>query len=404
MILSDISIKRPVFTAMVMIGLMTLGLLAARSIGVDLFPDVSFPVVTVTTVYPGAGPEEIEQQVTKKVEEAVSAVNGVDKVLSYSRDSVSQVVVQFKLEADVKTANSDVRDKVAAIRGQFPTSVKDPVIQRFDPTAAAILTYTVSSARNAAETRRLAEDLVKPAFEAIDGVAAVTVSGGLEREVHVYIEPSKLEELGLALAQVAQQVGAEGFDLPAGRLSANGTELTVKTEGRYRTLDELRNLVVGTLVGGGQVRLSDVARIEDGFKEVRTTTRLDGRDAVTLQIQKAGGTNTVAIADGVYKAAEKLEKTLPSDVKLAKAIDASSYIRKNVHDVREDIIFGGLMAVLVIFLFMLDWRSTFISSLSLPTSVITTFLVMKYLGFTFNMMSLLALSLSIGLLIDDAVV
>jgi len=404
MFLSDTSIKRPVFTAMVMIGLMTLGLLATRSIGVDLFPDVSFPIVTVTTIYPGAGPEEVEKQVTRKVEEAVSAVNGVDKVMSYSRDSVSQVVVQFKLEADVKTANSDVRDKVASVRGQLPTGVRDPIIQRFDPTSTAILTYTISSGRNAAETRRIAEDLVKPALETVDGVATVSIVGGLEREVHVFLEPARLDEMGLTIGQVAQQVGMEGFDLPAGRIEAGKAELNVKTEGRYRSLQELGDLVVATLVGGGQVRLRDVARIEDGFKEVRTATRLDGRDAVTIQIQKAGGTNTVAIADAVYKVVARLEKTLPADVKLAKALDSSSFIRRNIHDVSYDIVFGGLMAVLVIFLFMLDWRSTFISSLSLPTSVVTTFLVMWWMGFTFNMMSLLALSLSIGLLIDDAVV
>jgi hydrophobe/amphiphile efflux-1 (HAE1) family protein len=404
MFLSDVSIKRPVFTAMVMVGLMTLGLLATRNIGVDLFPDVSFPVLTVTTIYPGAGPEEIEQQVTKRIEEAVSAVNGVDKVMSYSRDSVSQVIVQFKLEADVKTANSDVRDKVAAARGQLPTGIREPVIQRFDPTASAILTYTVASSRNSAETRRIAEDKIKPVLEAIDGVASVSVVGGLEREVHVYVDPQRLDELGLSLGQVAQQVGMEGFDLPGGRITSGGSELTIKTEGRYRSLDELKDLVVGTVVTGGQIKLKDVARVEDGFKEVRTATRLDGKDAVTLQIQKAGGTNTVAIADQVYKAIAKLEQSLPKDVRLNKAIDTSEFIRKNIHDVREDIVFGGLMAVLVIFLFMLDWRSTFISSLSLPTSVVTTFLAMWWMGFTFNMMSLLALSLSIGLLIDDAVV
>lgn len=404
MFLSDVSIKRPVFTVMVMVGLMTLGILATRTIGVDLFPDVSFPIVTVTTIYPGAGPEEIEKQVTKKMEEAVSAVNGVDKVMSYSRDSVSQVIVQFKLEADVKTANSDVRDRVAAARGLLPAAAKDPVIQRFDPSAAAILTYTVSSGRNAAETRRLAEELIKPLIEAVDGVATVLVLGGLEREVHVFIDPARLDELGLSLGQVAQQVGMEGFDLPAGRITSAGRELNVKTEGRYRSVEELGSLVVATMASGGQVHLRDVARIEDGFKEVRTSTRLDGRDAVTLQVQKQGGTNTVAIADGVYKVIDKLEKTLPADVKLVKAMDGSTYIRKNIDDVSHDIVFGGLMAVLVIFLFMLDWRSTFIASLSLPTSVVTTFLVMSLLHFTFNMMSLLALSLSIGLLIDDAVV
>jgi len=199
MFLSDVSIKRPVFTTMVMIGLMTLGLLGARNLGVDLFPDISFPIVSVVTVYPGAGPEEVEQLVTKQIEEAVSSVNGVDEVRSYSRDSVSTIIVQFKLEADLKAAGTDVRDKVASIRSRLPKDIKDPLIQRLDPTALPILTYAVSSNHDSAETRRLVEDVIKPKLEAIDGVAAVNVLGGLEREVHVFVDRNRLESLGLSL-------------------------------------------------------------------------------------------------------------------------------------------------------------------------------------------------------------
>ncbi len=404
MFLSEISIRRPVFTVMVTVALMTLGFMAARSLGVDLFPDVSFPIITVVTPYPGAGPEEVEQLVTKQVEEQVSSINGVDEVRSYSRDSVSTVVIQFKLEADIKQAANDVRDKVAAIRGKLPRDIKDPIVQRVDPTAAPVLTYAISSSRDAAETRRLAEDVLKPRLEAVDGVAAVNVVGGLEREIHVYADRHQIEAQGLSLAGLAQQLGADSFDLPAGRINAGKTELSVKTLGRFRDVDELRSMAVATAANGSQVRLGDVARVEDGYAEARVRARVDGRDAVALEVQKQGGSNTIQIADSVYKALAEARPALPADVKIATVMDQSSFIRRNVHSVKEAILFGGAMAILVIFLFMLDWRSTLISSLALPTSVVTTFFFMWWFGFTFNMMTLMALSLAIGLLIDDAVV
>ena len=278
MILSDVSIKRPVFTVMVTIGLMTLGLLATQKLSVDLFPDISFPVVVVTSVYPGAGPEEVEQIVSKPVEEVVSSVNGVDEVRSYSRDSVSIVIAQFKLEADIKTAATDVRDKVSAIRSRLPKDLRDPVIQRMDPTSVPILTYAVASRRDLAEVRRLVEDVVKPRIEAVDGVAAVNVVGGREREVHVYVNRARLESLGLTLSQVAQQLGMESFDLPGGRVTTGTSELMVKTQGRFRSLEELAGLVVASLPNGAQVHLSEVARVEDGYKEQRTLTSTPPRN------------------------------------------------------------------------------------------------------------------------------
>ena len=210
--------------------------------------------------------------------------------------------------------------------------------------------------------------------------------------VHVYVDRSRVESLGLSLLGLAQQLGAEGFDLPGGRVSAGAAELTVRTSGRYRSLEELGSVVVASLANGSQVRLVDVARIEDGFKDARTRSRLDGKDAVTLDVQKQGGANTVATADAVYRKVAELERSLPKDATVSDAVDSSIFIRRNARDVTEAIVFGGAMAILVIFLFMLDWRSTLISSLALPTSVVTTFLVMKWLGFTFNIMSLMGLA------------
>lgn len=404
MFISDISIRRPVFSAMVVIALMSLGLISTGRIGVDLFPDVAFPIIVTTTVYPGAGPEEVEREVSKPIEEVLSSLNGVDKVKSYSRDSVSIVVVEFSLETDVKAAAADVRERIAALRGDLPKDIRDPLIQRFDPASLPIVTYVVSSDLNPAETRRIAEDDIKPLLESVAGVAAVTVTGGLEREAKVLVHRDRLEAAGMSLSQLAHELGMGGFDLPAGRVETTTTELNVKTEGRYRSIEELRDSVIVSAVDGSQVRLGDVADVIDGHKDVRTRTFLDGKEAVSLDVRKQAGTNTVAIADGVFKRVAELEKKLPQGMKLVKAIDSSTSIRRNIDDVKHEIIFGGLMAVLVVFLFMLDWRSTVITSLSLPTSVLTTFLFMWYMGFTFNMMSLLALSLSIGLLIDDAVV
>ncbi len=404
MFLSDISIKRPVFTTMVMLCLMMLGIIGGRSIGVDLFPDISFPVVSVVTVYKGAGPAEVERLVTKIVEEAVSSINGVDEVRSYSRDSYSTVVIQFKLETNIKAAATDVRDKISAVMAKLPPEIDQPVIQRLDLTSLPILSYAVSSSRNSAETRRILEDKIKPKIEAVDGVAAVNVLGGLEREVHIHVDRLAAESLGLSLDQLSNQVASAGADIPAGKLYLSGRDLAVKTSGRYESIDDLSRLVVAAHENGSQVSLSDISTIKDSYKDEKVITRLNGVDAVTFEVQKQGGSNTVAIANAVYKELEQIKSSLPPDIEIVNVVDSSTFIRRNINDVTEALIYGGLMAILVIFIFMLDWRSTLISSLALPTSVITTFFVMWYLDFTFNMMSLLGLSLAIGLLIDDAVV
>ncbi len=403
MFLSDISINRPVFTTMVVLCLMMLGLLGGRDLGVDLFPDISFPIVSVTTVYKGAGPEEVER-VSKQIEEVVSSINGVDEIRSFSRDSHSTVIIQFTLDTDIKAAATDVRDRISGISGKLPQDIEQPIIQRVDPTALPILTYAVSSSRDSAETRRIIEDKIKPKVEAVNGVAAVNVVGGLEKEIHVHVDRRLAESLGLSLDQIANEISSAGMDVPAGKLFLKDQDLSVKTSARYENLTALSHLVIGSHPNGSQVLLSDVANIEAGYKEDKTITKLNGVDAVTFEVQKQGGSNTVAIADGVYKVLTELKTALPPDIQIIKVVDNSTFIRNNIAEVTEALLYGGLMAILVIFIFMLDWRSTLISSLALPTSVVTTFFIMWCLNFTFNLMSLLGLSLAIGLLIDDAVV
>jgi len=403
MLISDIAIRRPVFTTMVTSGLMVLGLIAFSRLGVDLFPDIAFPIVVVSVPYPGAGPEEVETLVTRPVEDAVASVANLDEMHSYSRDSLSLMILQFKLEADIRIAVSDVRDKVAAVRAVLPRDVRDPIVNRFDPTAMPVLSYAVSSPGGSLETRRIAEDLIKPAIERVQGVAGANVYGGSEREIRVELDAQKLEAAGLSPSQVGQMLAAEGIDVPAGHMVQPGRETGIRTTGRFQSVDDLGDVVL-VAMGSTQVRLRDVAAVRDTVKEKRTLTRVDGVDSVSFDVVKQAGTNTVDICDKVFKVVAELEKTLPAGTKISMLLDSSSFIRMNMEDLKHSIVYGGAMAILVIFLFMLDWRSTFISALALPTSIVTTFFAMWMFGFTLNMISLMGLSLAIGLLIDDAVV
>lgn len=402
--LSNVSIDRPVFTSMCAIAVLVLGGLALTRLGVDLFPDVSFPIVTVVTPYPGAGPEEVESQVTRRIEEAVSSINGVDEVRSYSRDSSSFVLVLFDLDSDVNQAAADVRDRVAMIRGQLPRDVLDPIVSRIDPTAIPVVTYAVSSPRSSLETRRFVEDVVRPALERVPGVGSVGVTGGDVREIRVELDKSKLEAQGITVAQVAHAVGSESFDLPAGRVTVGAREISLKAVGRFKTPDEVGDVVLLATPGGTQIRVRDVGQVVDGVVEERTRTRVNGENAILLEVQKQGGTNTVAIADDVAAELDQLRERLPEDVKISLVIDGSRFIRNNMNQLRTALIEGAIFAILVIFIFMLDWRSTFISALALPTSIIASFFVMWQLGYTLNIMTMLGLSLAIGLLIDDSVV
>jgi hydrophobe/amphiphile efflux-1 (HAE1) family protein len=400
--ISETSIKRPVFATMVIVSFMVLGIVSMTRLGIDLFPEVNFPFVNITTVYPGASPEEVETLVTRPIEDAVAGINGVKRVQSSSTEGVSQVGLELKLEIDPQEAAAEVREKVAAIRRRLPDAIEDPTIVRFDVAALPIMNFAVSSHLPSDKTRLMVEDDLKPLIEQVDGVASVEVNGGQVREIHVDLDPRRLEALGLPLQSIAEALAAANLDVPGGKITAGGKDVVLRTKGEFKTVDEIGHVILRSS-GGSTVRLRDVANIVDGYEDRTSTTRLNGEDAVSFSVRKQSGANTAEVSRRVNQTLAKVAPSFP-DLSIKSVHDDARFIASNVEDVRVNIIFGGIMAVLIIFVFMRDWRSTLISALALPTSVISTFFFMWMAGFTINMMTLMAISLVIGILIDDAVV
>lgn len=403
--LSAIAIKRPVFTTMVTVFLMVLGFMGLSKLGTERLPDVSFPVVVVLIPYQGASPGEVETSVTKPMEDAIVTVNGIDRLLSESREGLSTITIFFKLSTDVKQAATDVREKVALARSQLPKETAEPKISRFDIGASPILTYTLSGAGHSlSETQQYAKDFIKPGIEQLDGVGSVNIHGGADREIKVSLDLAKIDALHLSPTTIVQSLRAQNLNVPAGHFDEGKNEVSIRTLGEFSTIEDVRLSIVASAPDGSSVRLSDVARVEDGFKELRERVRVNGQAAVTFEVVKQSGTNTVAISDAVKEKIAAIEHDAKSGYKSNLILDDAKYIKENAHEVEVAIFFGGGMAILVILVFLLDLRSTLISAIALPTSVVSTFFIMNLLGFSLNMMSLLALSLAIGLLIDDAVV
>jgi hydrophobic/amphiphilic exporter-1 (mainly G- bacteria), HAE1 family len=403
--LSGIAIRRPIFMSMVVVFLMVLGFIGLSKMGTERFPDVSFPLVVVNVVYPGASPSEVEQLVTKPLEDAVISVNGLDRLQSQSREGVSTVIILFKLETDVKQAAIEVREKVAQVRFRLPAEAKEPSISRIDMGASPILTYTLAGGgRSLDETQKFAVDTIKPSLEQIEGVGSVAVQGGAEREIKVQLNMAKIDALHMSPLAILGQLKAQNLNVPAGRFDEGAREVSVRTVGEFKSVEDIRNAIVAAGADGSTVRLRDVADVEDNYAESRTKVRVNGEPAVTFSVIKQSGSNTVGVSDAAKARLATLQQTFPEGMRTALIVEEAKYIHENAHEVEVAIFFGGGMAILVILLFMLDLRSTLISAVALPTSVISTFFVMWLFHFTFNMMTLLALSLAIGLLIDDAVV
>ncbi|MCC7123328.1 MAG: efflux RND transporter permease subunit [Acidobacteria bacterium] len=400
--ISDTSIKRPVFATMVITSFVVLGLVSMTRLGIDLFPEVSLPFVNVAVVYPGAAPEEVETLVTKPIEDAVAGINGVKRVVSTSTEGFARIGVEFRLEVDAQAATAEVREKVAATRGRLPQQIEDPMIERFDVAALPIMVFAVGSSQPSDVTRRQVEDDLKPLLEQVEGVAAVQVNGGEVREIQINLDPRRLEALNMPIAEVTARLSAENLDVPGGQVKRDGRAVSLRTKGEFRTADEIGNVIIRS-TGGSTVRVRDVGTVVDGYEERTSTTRLNGTDAVSFAVRKQSGANTAAIATKIEETLARVQGSFPQ-LQISQVHSDADGIRENVREVRGHIIFGGVMAVLIIFIFMRDWRSTLISALALPTSVIATFFFMYVVGFTINMMTLMALSLVIGILIDDAVV
>ncbi len=403
--IADISIKQPVFITMVIGLILVLGLLSYSRLGVDLMPDVTLPIVAVTTPYPGVGPEEVEQQVTKPIEDVLSSINLLDKLSSTSSEGVSVIVAQFKLEKDAQQATMEVRDKISTIRSTLPRDILEPIIDKFDASAAPIISYGIVSRNghlNISDLRSLIDDEIKPLVERVDGVGQVSVVGGLEREIQVRVDNAKLALFNLSLGQVGQAIRSENLNLPAGRITQQNYDFLIRTKAEFQQVDEINRVIVAN-PGGSPIYLKDIATVVDSFKTRSTISRVNGVENVTIVVQKRSGTNTVKVADDVSKAIGRIAKAYPDlDIKLS--TDESIFIKESRDDVLKSLVEGALLAGLVVLLSFGDFRNTLITIAGLPVCVIGTYAVMAALGFTINIITLLALSLSIGLLIDDAIV
>ncbi|MDU2065843.1 MAG: efflux RND transporter permease subunit [Sporomusaceae bacterium] len=397
-------IKRPVFTVMLVALLVVFGVQAYPKLGIDLNPDVDFPLVSVNVSYSGASPEEMESLVTKPIEDAVSSVAGIKNLSSVTKEGQSQTTIEFVFGTDAKLAANEIREKVAAVRKRLPSDADEPVVQRFDANAAPILYFSLSSdSRSPGEIRKLAVDVVKDALARQDGVGDVTVSGASDREISVQVDSKRLASYGISLNQIITAIDNQNLNAPGGHVVDKGTQLTVRTVGKYKSVADIQNVIVAN-PDGHPVRLSDVASVSDSWQEETVMARTNGKPSVMISVQKQSGTNTVDVADRVKAAVETLKPLLPSDVTITATRDSSTYIRNSVDDVMVSIVFGGLLAIFITYLFLQNSRATLIAAIAIPTSVISTFFLMRLMHFTLNNMSLMGLSLAVGILIDDAIV
>ena len=404
MFLSDISIRRPVFATMMMVTLVVLGIVAYKRLSLDEYPDVTYPVIIVQTSYPGTSPEVMERQISRPIEQAVNTVQGIYEVSSTSLEGISIVRLQFNLGADVKGAQQDVQAKVSGIRRQLPPDIDEPIVRHFDPNDSPIVTVAVQSTeRPLREITDMADETIVTRLQAVPGVGAVNRTGGSERVIRVQLDPSALSAYRVSPLQVMQALQLENQEVPAGRVDYGDIERLVRVTGRVIEPRQFSNIVVAVR-NNVPVRISDLGTVIDGEADKRTAAEIDRNPAVAIDILKISGANTVDVADSVRAAVADLSKQLPTDVTLRLTRDDSKRIRESLADVQMSLVLGAILTIAIIYLFLNSWRSTVITGLALPISIISAFFIMWVMDFTINTMTLLALSLAIGLLIDDAIV
>ncbi|MDZ7855729.1 efflux RND transporter permease subunit [Sphaerotilus sp.] len=404
-----VSITNPVMATMAMLALVVLGLFSFQRLKVDQFPSVEFPTVVVSLEYPGASAEIVETEVTRKVEETLNAIAGVNQLYSRSYSGTSVVIVQFNLDLDSRKAADDVREKLAVLKPLLREEVKEPKVQRFDPSSRPIWTLAVKASDpaqvNAVQLSTWADQTLRKRLENARGVGSVALVGAVKREINLYLDPQKLEALGVGADQVMAAVKTENQDLPAGTLRAADSERVVQIRGRVQRPEDFAQIVVARR-GATLIRLGQVARVVDGPEEIDSLALYNGQRTVALEIQKAQGENTIEVVDGLNKALAAVQASgeVPPGVELSVVRDSSRPIRASVNNVRQTLIEGAALTILIVFLFLNSWRSTVITGLTLPIALIGTFLFMQLFGFSINMITLMALSLCVGLLIDDAIV
>ncbi len=447
----EVFVRRPVFTTMLIASLVVLGAASFLQLGVDIFPKVDLPTITITTRLPGASPEEIESQITKPIEEVVNTISGLDELRSSTIEGQSQVFATFVLERNVQEAANDVREKVATVVSRFPAGTESPIVEKFDPDSAPVMALVVSGQRSAREITEIADKRIKRQLETVKDVGAITPVGGRKREIQVLVDPHRLTGLGLSIQQLKDALLRQNVEIPGGRVTEGGREEGLRTLGRIESTEAFNDLIVADFKGG-PVRLRDVARVVDGEEEARTLSRLNGQNAVSLLIRKQSGTNTVAVVDAVKQKLGEIQKGLPPDIQFEVVRDLSRFIKRSFEEVQDHLLLGGLLASLIVAVFignLLWWetaaiaaivaavgsafftgdpqlllqvtgaaivatmlfflavkrlRPAFVAALAIPCSIIATFTAMRLAGFTLNNLTMLGLSLTTGIVIDDAII
>ncbi|MEQ1722490.1 MAG: efflux RND transporter permease subunit [Pseudobdellovibrio sp.] len=405
--LAELSIKRPIFITCLVVFMMILGLISYKKMPVDQFPDVTFPIVFAEILYPGASPIDVERQISKVIEDEVSSLPGIETVSSNNYDSVAIIVIKFRLGVDIKEAEQQVRNRISNVRNKLPKDAKEPTIRRFDPADQPILTIALNSKLNPAELYDVANEQVKPLLERVQDVGLVRIVGGQKKEIQVIVDKNKLHDRRLSMLQVSQKIESTSKDIPIGKYESASSETVLRTVGEFGDLNQLRDVAVNFVGSDRSVKLSEIATIKESLEKAKRFSSINGENALFLQAYKQSGANTVAVSDRLKKQIETVNSILTEkkiDVKAVLVRDSSVPIRLNVQDVSESIFLGIILCIIVVFFFLGSVRSTFITGLALPNSLLGGFVIMYAMGFSINIMTLIALSLAVGLLIDDAIV
>ncbi len=396
------SVKRPILTTIIFLVIITLGIVSFWRLSIDLMPEVTFPTVSVITSYSNVGPQEMEELISRPIEEALAAVQGVEEITSSSTEGNSSVRVSFAWGTDLDVAANDIRDRIDRVMGRLPEDIERPMIRKFDLSAFPIMMIGLSSNMNPLDLRQLVEDQVKYRLERVPGVAAIDIRGGLNREIHVNLKSAQLKALGLSTEEVIAALRNENRNIPAGLYEKGNLEVLIRTQGEYRSLDEIEKTVI-TIRDGTPILIRDVANVDDSWQEVRDFTRIDGKEGLRISVNKQSGANTVAVAEAVHAELKKINQDIPQ-IKMIPLMDTSVYIKRSISNVGQSTLIGGILAILILFLFLRNLSSTGIIATAIPISIIATFGLMYFGGFTLNIITFGGLALGIGMLVDCSIV
>ena len=401
--LASISVRRPVFATVITLSLTVIGAFAFTQLGLDRFPKVDFPTVVVTTRLPGAAPEEVETEVSDKIEEAVNTISGIDELRSNSSEGVSQVIIAFLLEKDGDVAAQEVRDRVNRVLPLLPRTIEQPMVEKFDPDAAPVMTLSVSAAAPIRDITEYADKTLRRQLESVSGVGQVVVVGGRARQINILIDADRLRAQNLTVTDVSRALQTQNAEIPGGRVEQGATAMTLRTRGRVQSVEAFGDIVVRQR-DGHQVLVRDVATVEDGMAEPETSANLNGEPGVMLTVRRQSGTNTVQVVDAVRERLAEVSALAPPGYEIRVVRDLSEFIKASIDSVEEHLVVGSILAAAVVLIFLWNWRSTIIAAIAIPTSIIATFGLIWYQGFTLNSMTMLALTLAVGIVIDDAIV